>query len=157
MDQKRTLELLNALVVVNNERIQVYEVACDEVDEYELQISFEESIKTSFHCIAHLTHEISKLDIVRPSGTKIASKFFRLWMEIKFAVTGKNLASVLDSCAEGEHKTLRAYTKYLKRYLPYITPELNALIARQMVLINTDREKIFQLRATFKNSFSLLK
>jgi uncharacterized protein (TIGR02284 family) len=151
MYQTKIIDLLNKLVILNNERIEGYETASDKTDEQELHVSFGEFARTSQRCKSQLQGEIEKLGGISMAGTSIPGKFFRVWMEVKSTLTGKNRISVLQSCSFGENKAMKIYDRVQKNNHSFLSREHLKMLSNQSALLNTDRKKVIQLRESYQN------
>ena len=78
MENQKTIEVLNTLITINNDRIEGYETAANETEEQDLKMFFSELKQTSLHCNKELTFEVTKLGGTATDGTKTTGKFFRV-------------------------------------------------------------------------------
>src|SRR5690349_19819739 len=102
MDNEKSIDVLNMLIQINNDRIEGYQTASKETEERDLQSLFSDLIETSETCRAELTEEVERLGGTPAEGTKTSGKFFRAWMDVKAAITGKDRKAILSSCEFGE-------------------------------------------------------
>jgi uncharacterized protein (TIGR02284 family) len=70
---------------------------------------FAKFISTSQKCKHELVMEVNELCGKAAEGTMTSGKFFRVWMDIKAALTGKDHKAILNSCEYGEDKTIGTY------------------------------------------------
>src|SRR6187549_2499686 len=98
MEDKKAIDVLNKLIEINNDRIEGYQTASKETKEADLQSLFADRIATSEQCKDELEEEVRSLDGEPTDGTKVSGKFFRVWMDMKAALTGKNRKLILESC-----------------------------------------------------------
>lgn len=70
-----TLEILNSLVEINNDRIQGYETVLCEVKDSQLKVEFSLFIVTSKRCVIELCDEIKRLGEVPVRLNKTSGKF----------------------------------------------------------------------------------
>ena len=89
MEKEKTIEVLNTLITINNDRIEGYDTATKETDEQDLKTLFAEFTATSQKCKQELVTEVTKLGGKIAEGTMTSGKFFRVWMDVKAALTGK--------------------------------------------------------------------
>ena len=87
MEKEKTIEVLNTLITINNDRIEGYETAAKETEEQELKTLFAQFIATSHKCKQELVTEVTKLGGKPEEGTMTSGKFFRVWMDVKAAIT----------------------------------------------------------------------
>lgn len=146
MDKEKTIEVLNSLVEINNDRIEGYKIASKETDESDLKILFSQLMQTSEKCKTELASEVLKLGGTPIEGTKTTGKFFRIWMDVKSALTGKNRTAILSSCEFGEDFAVDTYTKALKENIEHLTVGQQALLNAQYKLIKEDHDKVKALR-----------
>ena len=142
MDFEKTINVLNNLVEINNDRIEGYEKAANETEESDLKSLFMQFIDTSEHCRSELSSEIIRLGSNPTEGTKVSGKFFRVWMDVKAALVGHNRKDILDSCKFGEDNAVKTYEEVLNNDLIYLTPEQQKMINAQYELIKANHHEI---------------
>jgi len=150
MDNEKSVEVLNSLIEINNDRIEGYETASKETDEADLETMFSQFAKTSQKCKQDLLNEVQKLGGKPEEGTRTTGKFFRAWMDVKAALTGKNRKLILDSCEYGEDKAVDTYKKALED-AEDLTSEQQNLINAQCTLIKADHDKVKSMRDLLKD------
>lgn len=146
MENNKTIEVLNSLITINNERIEGYETASKESKEQDLKSLFTDFTSTSQKCKQELVIEVTKLGGKIAEGTMISGKFFRVWMDVKAALTGNDRKAILDSCEYGEDTAVNAYNEVLKNNLNDITTEQESMIRAQYHLIVADHNKVKSMR-----------
>ncbi len=149
MKDNETVDVLNKLLEINNDRLEGYETALKETDEHDLKTLFAELARTSGKCITELTDEIRGMNGEPVEGTKVSGKFFRAWMDVKAALTGKDRKAILSSCEFGEDKAVDAYEKVLRDDLEHLSSLQQDLIMSQFALIKADHDKVRYLRDSF--------
>lgn len=97
MKNETTIEILNTLTIINNDRIEGYETASSETEEADLKTLFDQFISTSKKCKTDLASEIDALGGDKAEGTKTTGKFFQKWMDVKAAISSKDRKSLLHS------------------------------------------------------------
>lgn len=144
MDKAKTIDVLNMLIEINNDRIEGYETASKETDENELKTLFAGFIATSKKCKQELVQQVLNLGGTPEEGTRITGKFFRVWMDVKAALTNKDRKAILNSCEYGEDVAVKTYDKALSDSgnVSSITYEL---IESQYILIKNDHNRIIVL------------
>jgi len=146
MDNEKSIDVLNTLIEINNDRIEGYETASDETEESDLKNLFSSLMATSKKCKAELTEEVERLGGEATEGTKVSGKFFRVWMDVKAALTGKDRKAILDSCEYGEDIAVDTYEKALKNDDDDLGLEQRTMIAAQYELIKDDHDEVKSLR-----------
>ncbi len=146
MDNEKTVDVLNTLIEINNDRIEGYETASKETDEEDLKRLFSHMIETSTTCRQELTEEVERLGGTPIEGTKITGKFFRAWMDVKAALTGKDYKAILNSCEYGEDVAVDTYDTALKNDEEHLGLEQRTMIVEQRERIKADHDAIKELR-----------
>jgi len=148
---EKIISQLNNLVEINNDRIQGYERAITENEDTELDHLFITMASHSKTNKLDLSREITLLGGTPTEGTKTSGKLFRLWMDIKASLTGKNKQEILASCEFGEHAALETYDAVLADDDQILTEQLKRLIQSQKQDILSDHDRIKTLREVVKN------
>lgn len=146
MENDKTIEILNNLIEINNDRIEGYETAAKETEEFDLKALFNELGQTSRECKEELSDEVISLGGTPADGTKISGKFFRVWMDVKSALTGKDRKAILNSCEYGEDVAKDTYEKVLTNDAEHLTSEQRILITSQYDLLKQDHDRVKILR-----------
>lgn len=142
MEKEKTIDVLNTLITINNDRIEGYETASKETEEQDLKTFFNELKQTSLQCNKALIDEITKLGGTSADGTRITGKFFRVWMDVKAALTGKDRKAILSSCEYGEEVAKETYKKALEDDLDNLNIEQQGMLKAQHALLVADYNKV---------------
>lgn len=126
------IEVLNDLVRINNDRVEGYEKAIDETKDIDvdLKATFESMANQSRKYVNALTQEVVRLGGDVATDTTISGKVYRVWMDLKAAISGKDRESILGSCEYGEDVAQKAYQSALEDDAT-MTDEIRQLIAKQ--------------------------
>lgn len=146
MEKEKTIDVLNSLITINNDRIEGYETASKETDEPYLKTLFAQFISTSQNCKQELVMEVNSLGGEIAEGTKVSGKFFRVWMDVKAALTGKDRKAILNSCEQGEDEALETYEDVLKNDSEHLTADLETMIYNQKSLLQADHDEVKKMR-----------
>lgn len=146
MEKEKSIEVLNTLITINNDRIEGYETASKETEEQDLKTLFGKFISTSQKCKQELVSEVTRLGGEVAEGTMTSGKFFRVWMDVKAALTGKDRKAILDSCEYGEDVAVDTYNKALRNNIGDITAAQQTLLNAQQALIKADHDKVKYMR-----------
>lgn len=146
MNSEKSIEVLNSLIEINNDRIEGYQTASKETEEADLKMLFSKLIQTSQTCKQELISEVHRLGGTSVEGTRITGKFFRVWMDVKAAITGKNRKAILESCEYGEDVAVDTYENALENNLDVLSPEQETMINAQQLLIKADHDIVKGLR-----------
>ena len=144
--QETTLEILNDLVKINNDRIEGFEKATKDVgaDREDLRLLFTQFIGESHQNKLELGTEIQALGKDIENTTSGSGSLHRTWLEIKAAFTGHDTHNVLEECEFGEDAIKKAYANALEEEdLPAYIKDI--LLKQQQALVAA-HDKIKQLR-----------
>lgn len=146
MDIEESIDVLNTLIEINNDRIEGYQTASKETEEADLKNLFFHLAQTSKKCKQELVSEVHRLGGKVEQGTTIAGKFFRVWMDFKAALTGNDRKTVLESCEFGEDKILDTYNDVIKHHHEDLNNEQKLMLNHHRSLIKADHDKVKMLR-----------
>ena len=146
MEKEKTIEVLNSLITINNDRIEGYETASEETQELDLKSLFAQFISTSQKCKRELVMEVESLGGEAAEGTKNSGKFFRMWMDVKAALRGKDRKAILNSCEFGEDEAQDTYEEAIENDSEHLSSEQQTMIIAQKSLLKTDHDHVKALR-----------
>lgn len=146
MDRDKTIEVLNSLITINNDRIEGYETAIQETEENDLKSLFQQFINNSRKCKQELVYEVNALGGEEAEGTKISGKFFRAWMDLKAALTGKDRKVILDSCEYGEDAAQETYKDVMLNDFEHLNTNQRAMVSTQKQLLLSDHNLVKSMR-----------
>jgi uncharacterized protein (TIGR02284 family) len=144
-NKQEIIDCLNNLIQINNDRIQGYLTASQETDEGDLKSVFSEMMKTSQDCRRELVQEVSKLGGTPIEGTTVSGKLYRVWMDIKAALTSKDRKAILNSCEFGEDAAVKTYQTEIDSEALSGT-EFLLIVKDQYTKIKAGHDKIKQMR-----------
>jgi uncharacterized protein (TIGR02284 family) len=108
-----TLELLNDLILINNDRIEGYEKALKELrengDNSDIEPIFLRFIDDSRRYKMQIGTEIQALGHDIEQGTSMSGKLHRAWIAVKETFTGHNEHNLLEEIEHGEDAIRNAY------------------------------------------------
>lgn len=116
MENARSVDVLNDLVLINNDRIAGYERAINESKDLDvdLKATFEGMVRESEENKRELSNKIRQHGGNVTTGTTTSGKIYRAWMDVKAKFTGNDRKSILASCEFGEDAAQRAYKSALE-------------------------------------------
>lgn len=144
---EKLVGILNDLIRINHDRVVGYEKAIDELkaEDADLKALFQRYITESRQYAQELTQEVSRLGANPADGTTNSGKIYRVWMDLKAAITGKDRKTILDNCEFGEDAAQKAYDLALNSDLE-LEPPLRDLIVRQKAVLKTGHDEVKRLR-----------
>jgi uncharacterized protein (TIGR02284 family) len=150
-NNKKVTGIINDLIQINNDRIVGYEKAIDELkdEDADLKTLFHRYTQDSKQFANELTHEVTRLGGEPSDGTTNSGKVYRVWMDLKAAITGKDRKTILDNCEFGEDAAQKAYDMALNSEVEIEAP-LRELIIRQKAALKVGHDEVKRLRDMHK-------
>lgn len=145
-----TIEVLNDLVAINNDRIAGYEKAIDELEasDSELKSLFTSMIDESRKIKLALASEVQSLGGEYDRGTTASGKIYRAWMDVKAVFTGHDRHTILANCEGGEDAAQSAYKEALSdNNLPAY---IRTMLEEQKQILRSSHDQIKALRDATK-------
>ena len=144
-NSKETIEVLNDLIQINNDRIIGYEKAIRDTkqEDSDLKILFASMVAESHRMKIALATEVQSLGAGIEQGATVSGKIYQAWMEVKAAFSGHNRHSILANCESIEDATEKAYQLAQQHDLPAF---IRDLLARQQETLDASHEEIRSLR-----------
>ncbi len=114
--KEATLDILNDLIEINNDRIIGYERAIKELEEgnEDLKSIFSKMIQQSHKFKMELGTEVQALGEDMTQDATAGGAIYRAWMDVKAAFTGHSRESIIAACEFGEDAAKRAYKTALE-------------------------------------------
>jgi uncharacterized protein (TIGR02284 family) len=147
MENEKVIGLLNDLVRINHDRVTGYEKAIDELkdENADLRTLFQRFISESRQYAQELTQEVGRLGGSPAEGTTNSGKIYRVWMDLKATVSGKDRKAILSNCEFGEDAAQKAYDTALNSDVEF-EPSLRDLIIRQKTSLKAGHDEVKRLR-----------
>lgn len=139
---------IKALIEINNDRYEGYKTAAGEARETDLKTLFEQFSKQSQGFANELKRFINDPE-TQVDDTTNSGKVFRVWMDIKAAVTGNNRKAILASCEFGEDAAKRTYDEVLEHSEELPAGALD-IVKRQRSEIQKGHDTVKQMRDALK-------
>ena len=146
-NQEELVSVLNDLIRINNDRIVGYERASKESKNIDVDLiaTFNKMADQSRKYKAELVQQVTRLGGDAASDTTVSGKVYRVWMDLKAAITGKDRESILGSCEYGEDVAQRAYEAALESDA-YMSTEVRQMISSQKSDLKTSHDLIRNYR-----------
>ena len=142
-----SVEILNDLIQINNDRIEGYRRAIEELKagDSDLKTLFSSFIQESQQYKQELVTQVTSLGGTIDSGTTNSGKIYRVWMDVKAIFTGHDRKTVLENCEFGEDAAQKAYNMAVSSDSD-LAVNLKELVMRQQVSLKASHDKIKALR-----------
>lgn len=147
MEHKACIEALNDLIKINNDRIEGYQRAIDELkdgQDTDLKALFSNMISESNGYKRELENLVSEYGGETADGTTASGKLYRAWMDVKAMFTGGDRKTVLSNCEAGEDAAQKAYQSALDDN--DVMARTKEVIRQQKSAMRTSHDKIKALR-----------
>jgi uncharacterized protein (TIGR02284 family) len=144
--ETKTASTIKDLIVINNDRCTGYRTAADETKDADLKAMFNEFSRQSEGFAQELRAFLPAGEEQPDSDeTKNTGKLYRIWMDIKAAVTGNDRKAVLSSCEYGEDHAKKHYNDAVE-HPENIPAEAMQVIQRQRSEILKGHDKVKAMR-----------
>ncbi len=119
-EKEKIVGVLNNLVQINNDRIEGYGHAEESTEDVDLKVLFNRMMSKSQILNVVLSEEVLKYSGKPTESTTLLGKAFRVWMDLKATLTGKDRKAILESCEFGEEAAQETYADAIKdsEFLP---------------------------------------
>jgi uncharacterized protein (TIGR02284 family) len=143
----RSIEVLNDLIAINNDRIAGFAHAMQELGDHddELKALFKHFKDESLHNVHELGTAINKNHGEVEMGMTQHAALHRLWLDIRSAFSGHASKSILEECERGEDAIKKVYQNALT-HQGDLPSEFIAIITRQEQEIISAHNQIKALR-----------
>ena len=143
---KETIEVLNDLIQINNDRITGYEKAIRETkaEDEDLKVLFATMIAESHRNKIALATEVQTMGAEVENGTTTSGKIYRAWMDVKAVFTGHDRHTVLANCEAGEDAAKKAYRTALEHEA--LPAYIRELLVQQEGALLASHDEIKSLR-----------
>ncbi len=144
---EKLVDVLNDLVRINNDRISGYEKAANETEfeDVDLKALFNRFADESRTYRDELSREIVSLGGSPTDETTTSGKFYRVWMDVKAAFTGKDRKAILENCEFGEDAAQEAYQTALESDASMST-DIRQLISNQKAKLKDSHDAVKKYR-----------
>ena len=121
-----TIQVLNDLVQINNDRIVGYERAIRQtkIEDADLKILYASMVAEGHRMKIALATEVQALGAEIEHGTTTSGRIYQAWLDVKAMFAGNSRQTVLANCEAGEQAVQRAYRMALNHDLPAYIREL---------------------------------
>ena len=146
METKESTGVLNDLILINNDRIEGYQKAKEELKEgnEDLKALFTAMIGESHTLKMALATEVSVMGEDIEEGTTNSGKIYRVWMDVKAAFSGHDRKAVLENCEFGEDAAQKAYQMALGE--DDLPGHIRTMLSDQKATLRVSHDKIKALR-----------
>lgn len=146
MGNLQSIEVLNTLIKINNDRIKGYETAAKKTKEDELKAIFHDFISNSRKCKGELQWEVISMGGTPTQSTMISGRIFRAWMAMTTALIENPRDVILNYCVYGEEQALNTYDKVLKQHANWLSRPGQNIVREQYDQLRADHAIVKNMR-----------
>lgn len=150
MNNQQQLEVLNDLVRINNDRIEGYKKASENLKGADagLLTLFQDYERQSQENKRELNKEMTQLGGQSDEDTTMSGKIYRAWMDVKATFGGDDAKGILASCEGGEDAAKKAYESAVAS--GDLSGNALSLVSRQQQMQLAAHDKIKAMRDQYK-------
>ncbi len=150
-NNEKVTGILNDLIRINHDRVVGYEKAIDELkdEDADLKTLFHRYTLSSKEYANELTHEVTRLGGDPADGTTNSGKIYRVWMDLKAAISGKDRKAILENCEFGEDAAQKAYDMALNSDEALDAP-VREMIIKQKAALRVGHDEVKRIRDMHK-------
>jgi len=143
---RATIEILNDLILINNDRIKGYERAISELTpgDTDLKHLFTNLIGESHQFKLEIATEVAALGKDIETGTSISGTLHRTWLDAKAVFIGDSKRSILEECEFGEDAILKAYKSALTQGI--LPAYIREILSNHQPILQAAHDRIKVLR-----------
>ncbi len=146
METEKTATAINDLIIINNDRYEGYKKAAAETKDADLKSLFIDFSNQSKGFSLDLRKFVpANEEKAESDETKNSGKLYRVWMDLKAAVTGKERKAILSSCEFGEDRAKATYDAVLE-HTEDIPTEALTIISKQRAALQKGHDTVKTLR-----------
>lgn len=138
----KTISVLNDLIETCRDGEQGFRTAADGVNDPNLKALFNRYSAQRGEFASELQALVSGLGGSPSTAGSAAGAVHRGWINIKQAVTGKDMRSVISEAERGEDMAKESYQKALQEYM---SPEIRSVIQRQYSAVLEAHDEVRRL------------
>ncbi|RFZ91981.1 PA2169 family four-helix-bundle protein [Mucilaginibacter conchicola] len=144
---EKSVEVLNDLIEINNDRIDGFTRAAKDLGEgdADLKAIFDKYASDSRQNVQELSAAVGQAGGELETGNTVTGTIHRAWLDVKATFTGHDRKAILAECERGEDAIKKAYKSALSPD-SNLSHEQAELIAKQQQLIEDGHDKIKFLR-----------
>ena len=144
---EKSVEVLNDLIEINNDRIDGFDRAGKELGESDadLKAVFEKFANDSRRNVQELSAAVGQAGGEVETGNTATGTIHRAWLDVKATFTGHDRHSILEECERGEDAIKKAYREALSP-ANGLSAQFSQLIAQQQEAIIEGHDSIKALR-----------
>jgi uncharacterized protein (TIGR02284 family) len=144
---EKSVEVLNDLIQINNDRVAGFEHAEKSLDGQDQDLSnfFRDQREVSRQNVSELTKIVNEIGGEPDRGHSVSGTIHRNWLDVRATFTGHDRESVLAECERGEDAIKHAYQDALNGDSG-LSEEFRQIISRQSEAIIASHDQVKAMR-----------
>ena len=149
-NQEKTVEVLNDLIQINNDRADGFDKASKDLSDenIDLKATFDKLSSDSRDNVTELAGLVGRNNEDPDTGNTILGTLHRAWIDIKASFGGDDRHSILAECERGEDAIKKAYKDALQEN--ELGENVRTVLLKQQDGINISHDAIKALRDAHK-------
>lgn len=145
-NNEKTIEVLNDLIQINNDRADGFTKASDDLKDanIDLKATFDKLASDSRANVTELAGLVGRQGDNPDTGNTILGSLHRAWIDIKASFGGDDRHSILAECERGEDAIKKAYREALQEN--ELGENVRTVLLKQQEGINASHDAIKALR-----------
>ncbi|WP_231426882.1 MULTISPECIES: PA2169 family four-helix-bundle protein [Pedobacter] len=150
-NQEKTVEVLNDLIQINNDRADGFDKASKDLSDenIDLKATFDKLSSDSRSNVTELAGLVGRNNEDPDTGNTILGTLHRAWIDIKASFGGDDRHSILAECERGEDAIKKAYKDALQEN--ELGENVRTVLLKQQDGINISHDAIKALRDAHKS------
>ncbi len=149
MDNTKTVEVLNDLIEINNDRVAGFEKAIADIKDQNIDLKaaflgYVEQSRKNGQELAALVGNYGKLE----TGKSVAGSIHRAWIDVKSLFGGNDRAGILSEAERGEDSIKKAYSDALSS--GNLPSDVSTVVSEQAAKIKKSHDEVKALRDVAK-------
>lgn len=151
-DTEKTIEVLNDLVQINNDRLAGFQDALKNLDpqDVDLKALFDEYSDQSRKFSQELSALVGAHGGDVETSKSASGALHRAWIDVKAVFTGNDRTAILEEAERGEDQIKKAYKDALNTQDVVLPQDAVSLIQEQQAKVNSAHDNIKALRDAHK-------
>jgi uncharacterized protein (TIGR02284 family) len=142
MNTKKSIDVLNTFIGINNNRFESYITASKQTNESDLLLLFVGFQEKSKRCKAELVTEVQKMGGKPAKKSAFILLISRIWMHLKSKFKIKDREDILNRCEYDASVTLKKFNEILSNNVEHLTPKHQNILKAQHQSIKKDHDTL---------------
>ncbi len=144
---EKSVEVLNDLIQINNDRVAGFEHASKDLGDgdSDLSVFFRTQREASRQNAFELSKAVNQLGGEAEAGKSLSGTIHRNWLDVRATFTGHDRKSILDECERGEDAIKKAYQDALGGDNG-LSGDIRQIVEKQQQGIIASHDKVKALR-----------